>query len=102
VRLLGALGVAIGAIAIGTVATSTSTTITISTRTTVLIVNKAVSSSTILNIAGMLLMAAGEQRTSLAVKVRVALVVRVEWAVPAEQVGLAGLDAPVVQGELAV
>jgi hypothetical protein len=99
VRLLGALGVATGAIAIGTVATSTSTTITISTRTTVLIVNKAVSSSTILNIAGMLLMAAGEQRTSLAVKVRVA---RVEWAVPAEQVELVGLGAPVVQGELAV
>ena len=67
---LGALGVATGAIAIGTVATSTSTTIIISIRTTISTATSTardkVIGSTIRNIAGMRPMGIGAQRINLA------------------------------------
>src|SRR5947199_1797369 len=68
----GALGVATGAIVIGTVATSISTTIIISIRTTISTAMSAardkVIGSTIRNTAEMLRMATGKQPTSLAVR----------------------------------
>ena len=67
---LGALGVATGAIAIGTVATSTSTTIIISIRTTILTAMSAardkVIGSTIRNTAEMLRMETGKRRINSA------------------------------------
>ena len=102
---LGVLGAAIGAIAIGTAATSTSTTIIISIRTTISTASKTVSSNTTHNTAEMLPMVTGEQQIGLVamrVSSRVAVVlavvvaseeqvVRVAPVVPAVQV------APVVR-----
>ena len=112
---LGVLGAAIGAIAIGTAATSTSTTIIISIRTTISTAMSAardkVIGSTIRNTAEMLRMATGKQPTSLAVReleivpaVRAALVVleslavRVASVVPEDPVVQAVLENPVVPG----
>jgi hypothetical protein len=85
VPLLGVLGVATGAIAIGTTATSTSTTIIISTETIISTATSAargkVIGSTIRNTAETRLMVTGEQRTSLEVKV---LAVRVELVIVPE------------------
>src|SRR5438270_12355377 len=77
---LGALGVATGAIAIGTAATSTSTTIIISIRTTISTASKTVSSNTTHNTAEMLPMVTGEQQIGLVamrVSSRVAVVLAV-------------------------
>jgi Protein of unknown function (DUF2950) len=68
----GALGAAIGAIAIGTAATSTSTTTTISIGTTILIgisvAKEEVNGSTMRSTGGMRLMGIGRRRISLGVQ----------------------------------
>ena len=94
--LLGALGAATGAIAIGTAEMSTSTTIIISIATTTSTAMSAardkVIGSTIHNTAEMLPTATGKQRTSLVVRVRVELVAPV---VPAVRVALVVSEDPV-------
>src|SRR6059058_683662 len=103
----GALGAVIGAIAIGTAATSTSTTTIISIRTTISTATSAardkVIGSTIRNTAEMLRMETGKQPISLAVRgleivpaVRVASVVPEEPVARAAQVVLESPVAPVV------
>jgi hypothetical protein len=74
---LGALGVATGAIAIGTTVTSTLTTTTISIATTTSTASKEVSFSTTRNTAATRPMGTGKRRISTADVVRVAPVVPV-------------------------
>src|SRR5438094_5813030 len=106
----GALGVATGAIAIGTVATLRSTTIIITIRTTISTATSAardrVIGSTIRNTAEMLRMETGKQPISLAVRgleivpaVRVALVVPED---PVAPVALVVQENPVVPVALVV
>src|SRR5216117_1848589 len=97
----GALGVATGAIVIGTVATLKSTTIIITIRTTISTVTSAardkVIGSTIRNTAEMPPMVIEEPRTSLA---DVAPVVRVVLVVPEDPVvpaALVVLESPVAR-----
>src|SRR6266480_4348644 len=96
---LGVLGAAIGAIAIGTVATSTSTTIIISIRTTISTAMSAardkVIGSTIRNTAEMLRMETGKRRINSA---DVAPVAPVASVVPEDPVALAVPENPVVPG----
>jgi len=96
VPLLGGLGAATGAIAIGTAEMSTSTTIIISIATTTLTatsVAKAATGSTMRNTGEMRLTETGKQRTSLVVRVRVELVAlviaRVASGEPVVRAGLA-------------
>src|SRR5205809_798227 len=95
----GALGAVIGAIAIGTAATSTSTTTIISIRTTISTAMSAardkVIGSTIRNTAEMLRMETGKQPISLA---DVAPVVRVALVVPEGPAVRVALE--VLEGEL--
>ena len=87
VPLLGGLGAAPGAIAIGTAEMSTSTTIIISIVTIISTATSAardkVIGSTIRNTAETLPMGTGKQRTSSGAKVRVALVVSEDPVEPA-------------------
>ena len=111
----GALGAVIGAIAIGTAATSTSTTTIISIRTTISTATSAardkVIGSTIRNTAEMLRMETGKQPISLAdvapvapvvPVVRVALVVSEDPAVPVVRVASVVSESPAVRAALAV
>src|SRR6266480_2822270 len=100
----GALGAVIGAIAIGTVATSTSTTTIISIRTTISTATSAardkVIGSTIRNTAEMLRMETGKQPISLAVRgLEIVPAVRVASVGPEEPVARAAqvLESPVVR-----
>src|SRR5438874_4383786 len=101
----GALGAVIGAIAIGTAATSTSTTTIISIRTTISTATSAardkVIGSTIRNTAEMLRMETGKQPISLAVRgLEIVPAVRVASVVPEEPVARAAqvvLESPVVR-----
>src|SRR5437773_2374557 len=97
----GALGAVIGAIAIGTAATSTSTTTIISIRTTISTATSAardkVIGSTIRNTAEMLRMETGKQPISLAVRgLEIVPAVRVASVVPEEPVARVARVAPVV------
>src|SRR5436189_2132739 len=99
----GALGVATGAIVIGTVATLRSTTIIISIRTTISTAMSAardkVIGSTIRNTAEMLHMETGKRRINSA---DVALVAPVAPVVPVVRVALAVSEDPAVRAALVV
>src|SRR5215475_14269445 len=111
--LPGALGAAIGAIAIGTVATLRSTTIIITIRTTISTATSVARGkgigSTIRNTAAMPPMGTGRRRISLAVRVRVEQVIdQVVWVAPVVpedpvvRAGLAELAAQVALVEQVV
>src|SRR5262249_8581648 len=103
VPLLGGLGAATGAIAIGTAATLRSTTIII-TRTTISTATsaaKAATGSTMRNTAGMHLTGTGKRRISSGVRVLVAQAALAGLAAQVAQEALAELVAQVAQEALA-
>lgn len=101
----GAPGVATGGIAIGTVAMSRSTTIIITIRTIISTATSAargrVIGSTIRNTAAMHPMGTGKQRTSLAVRACLELVIDPAPAEPVDRVGLVELAVRVARVGLA-
>src|SRR2546430_4344521 len=103
VPLLGGLGAATGAIAIGTAEISTSTTIIISIVTTISTatsIAKAATGSTIRNTAETHLTGTGKRRTSLVVRVRVELAAPVVPAVRVAPVVSEGPAEPAGEGAL--